>query len=338
MQVDTTTAAPPLQATCAECGYPFYPGADLCPSCGLADSTAPHYPFVPACLICGTKRDNSTGPCPSCGAPGKHWPTCDACGDPPSLTGDGADAYLLAPDCKAGRCLEQRARYASVAGCAPECAATHRLTRNGRGFDFHGCQRGGVVSGLRRRERTRERNAEWAALHREGLSMRQIAGLWGVAPSTVTRVLREPLKRPEKILEGTGGNAPLAYAHTRSDHVRAVQRRLNRLARARGLRCEPARLPAPPPLALAARCAPARPPWPPTSVTTAPPLARCANGSGASAGTTSPTETATPLGVARWQKKKTGRGDYLAGVVESVGKPRQIGFSTEVVAQPFRRL
>ena len=167
----------------------------------------------------------------------------------------------LRPDCKAGRCLEQRdlerARYASVAGCAPECAATHRLTRNGRGFDFHACQRGGVVSG-RRRERARERNAEWAALHREGLSMRQIAGLWGVAPSTVSRVLREGLKKTgeDKAEELGELSRPPARAHTRSaplDHVRAVQRRLNRLARTRGLRCEPARLPAPPPLALAHR-------------------------------------------------------------------------------------
>ena len=241
MQVDITTAAPPLQATCAECAFPLYPGADLCPSCGLADGL-------------------------------------------------------------------RIARYASVAGCAPECAATHRLNRNGRGFDYHACQRGGVVSGLRRRERARERNAEWAALHREGLSLRQIAALWGKAPSTVSRALREGLKRPEKI---TSGNAPPAYAHTRSaplDHVRAVQRRLNRLARTRGLRCEPARMPAPPPLALAARCAPARPPWPPTSVTTAPPLARYTNGSGASAGKHSPTEKATPLEIARWQKKKDGAG------------------------------
>ena len=148
MQVDITTAAPPLQATCAECGYPFYPGADLCQSCGLADDL-------------------------------------------------------------------RIARYASVAGCA--CAATHWLNRNGRGVDYHGCQRGGVVTQQRRRERVRERNAEWAALHREGLSMRQIAALWGKAPSTVSRALREALKRPEDPVEGgEGGNAPPAHAHTRS--------------------------------------------------------------------------------------------------------------------------
>ena len=167
-------------------------------------------------------------------------------------------------------CRLRIARYASVVGCAPECAATHWLNRNGRGVDWHSCQRGGVVSGVMRRERTRERNAEWVALYRQGLSMRQIAGLWGVAPSTVSRALREVLKKTGEDLSApmeTGElSRPPAYAHTRSaplDHVRAVQRRLNRLSRGRGLRFEPAGMPAPPPLALAARCAPARLPWPP---------------------------------------------------------------------------
>ena len=258
-------------------------------------------------------------------APPELQATCAECGGPFSPGG--------CPSCGLADDLHD-ARFASVAGCSPKCAGSHWLNRNGSGVDWHSCQRGGVVSGVKRRERTRERNAEWVALYRQGLSMRQIAALSGRAASTVSRVLRERLKRRPEVSVGSSKASP-AHAHTRSaplDHVRAAQRRLNRLSRARGLRCEPARTPRPP-LALAARCTPARPPWPP-SVTQWRPAGTEGN---ASTGKQFPTEKPTLLGVARWQKKETGRADF-AGVVETVGNPCQIGFSTEVVAQPFRRL
>ena len=239
----------------------------------------------------------------------------------------------LCPSC--GRAPDSEPSGKDAATCSYECAASHWLTRNRRGFDYHQSQRGGVVSGIRRRERVRSRNSEWAGLYNQGMSMRQIAATWGVAPSTVSRVLREPLKRRPDMPVGTDNAFPPALAHTRGgplDHVRAAQRRLNRLARGRGLRCEPARVPAPP-LAVAARCPTTRPPWPPTIVTTSPARHLAAIWQQERVG--EPTGTGSPSGRIGNHPRVVGDS---AGVGETVGNLRQIGFSTEVVAQPFRRL